>query len=372
MAGRVDVAILGAGNGGIAAAADLGLRGFTCALCNRSPERLEPFIQLGGVETTGATGDAFVPAARITPDLGEAVAGADIAMLTVPASGQEFYARALAPIVKPEQLIVLNASNTGAALHVARLLAEGGAPPVTIVELNSLTYICRMVSPTKINISGRAKTTRAAVLPTAAREDAFARFRRLYPQAELMENVLVTSLTNLNAVLHPPGMLMNAGWIEHTAGNFYYYYEGTTPAVARAIEAVDRERMSIVAAYGIAAPSFLDFFHKAGYTSERAWAAGSIFEAMKDSIPNRYIKAQSNLEGRYIKEDVAFGLVPMRAFAEPAEVATPTIDAFIHLASIATGVDYMETGLTARRLGLEGATRADVDRLVQTGPWGVR
>lgn len=368
---RVDVAILGAGNGGLAAAADLGLRGFTCALTNRSADRLEPLRQRGGVESSGATGDVFVPIARITPDLPAAVEDADIIMLTVPASGQEFYSRALAPLVRPRQLIVLNASNTGSALHVARLLAEGGAPPVTIVELNSLTYICRLASPTRINISGRARTARAAVLPATERESGFAGFRRLYPQADLVESVLATSLTNFNAVLHPPGMLLNAGWIEHTAGDFLYYYEGTTPAVARAIEAVDGDRLRVAAAYGIATGSFLDFFHAAGYTSERAWAAGSVFEAMKDSVPNRYIKAQPNLEGRYITEDIAFGLVPLRVFAAAAGVATPTVEAFIHLASVATGVDYDESGLTAARLGLEGADRSEVLNLVERGPWGI-
>ncbi|MCL6645880.1 MAG: NAD/NADP octopine/nopaline dehydrogenase family protein [Dehalococcoidia bacterium] len=370
MTDRVDVAILGAGNGGIAAAADLGMRGFSVSLCNRSRERLEPFMRLGGVEMTGALGDATVPVQRITPDIDEAVRGAEVIMLTVPASGQAYYAEALAPLLRSHQLVVLNASNTGSALHVGRILAERGAPPVTIVELNSLTYICRMVSPTKINITGPAKTSRMAALPASARDEAYAKFRRLYAHAEPVESVLVTSLTNLNAVLHPPGMVMNAGWIEHTAGQFYYYYEGTTPSVARGIEAVDRERQRIAAAYGLTLPTFLDFFYQAGYTSRRAWEARSIFEAMKDSVPNRYIKSQPNLEGRYIKEDVAFGLVPMRALAEPVGVDTPTVSAFINLASVATGVDYLQTGLNAERLGLVGASRSDVERLAREGPWG--
>ncbi len=38
----IDVAVLGAGNGGVAVAADLGVRGFRVALCNRSRERPTP------------------------------------------------------------------------------------------------------------------------------------------------------------------------------------------------------------------------------------------------------------------------------------------------------------------------------------------
>lgn len=366
---RVDVAVLGAGNGGAAAAADLGLRGFRVALCNRSPERLEPFRRLGGVELTGALGDAFVPIARITEDVAEAVAGADVVMLTVPAPGQAYYAEALAGCLRPDQLVVLNASNTGSALHVARLLAERGAPPVPVVELNSLTYICRMASPTRVNLTGPARTVRMATLPVDASPEAVPRVHRYYPQAEPVEHVLVTSLTNLNAVLHPAGMLMNAGWIEHTAGQFYYYYEGTTPAVARAIEALDRERQAVAAAYGVQTATFLDFFYRAGYTSRRAWEARSVFEALRDSVPNRYIKAPPNLEGRYIQEDIGFGLVPLHAFAQRVDVAVPTVEAFIHLASVATGVPYQRTGLTAERLGIAGASREEVVELARRGPW---
>jgi len=369
---RRNVAILGAGNGGIAAAADLGMRGFSISLCNRSRERLEPFLRLGGVEMTGALGDATIPLACITTDVGEATEGADIIMLTVPAPGQQYYAETLAGCLTTDQLIVLNASNTGSAMHVARILMDHGAPPVPIIELNSLTYICRMASPTKVNITGPARTIRCGALPLAAAEKACARFARYYPQAQRVESVLATSLTNMNAVLHPPGMLMNAGWIEHTAGQFAYYYEGTTPAVARAIDALDAERRSVARAYEIDTPSFLEFFYRAGYTSRRAWEAQSVLEALRDSVPNRYIKAPPNLEGRYIQEDIGFGLVPLHAFARVVGVPVPVSEAFIRLASVATGVDYHDDGLNAERLGIAGSDRAGVERLAREGPIGGR
>ncbi|MDQ7828043.1 MAG: NAD/NADP octopine/nopaline dehydrogenase family protein [Armatimonadota bacterium] len=366
---RIDVAVLGAGNGGVAAAADLGLRGFRVALCNRSPERLLPFQRLGGVEVTGAPGEATVPVGRITTEVAEAVRGAEVVMLTVPAPGQSFYVDQLAHCLEPGQLVVLNASNTGSALHVARRLADRGAPPVPVVEFNTLTYICRMVSPTRVNITGPARTVAAGVLPARLREDACRRLARYYPQLQPVPTVLVTSLSNFNAVLHPAGMVLNTGWVEHTAGQFYYYYEGTTPGVARAIEALDRDRQAIARAYGVETPSFLEFFYRAGFTSRRAWEAGSVFEALRDSVPNRYIKAPPNLEGRYIEEDVGYGLVPMAAFAQAAAVSVPTVDALIHLASVVTGVDYRAVGLHAGRLGIAGATRAEVERLAANGPW---
>ena len=47
------IAVLGAGNGGCAAAADLGARGFEFRLYNRSRERLAPLLERGGLERHG-------------------------------------------------------------------------------------------------------------------------------------------------------------------------------------------------------------------------------------------------------------------------------------------------------------------------------
>ncbi len=51
-------------------------------------------------------------------------------------------------------------------------------------------------------------------------------------------------------------------------------------------------------------------------------------------------------------EDVGFGLVPIAALGELAGVKTPTIDALIQLAGIATATDFRADGLTLDRMGL--------------------
>ena len=67
------IAVLGAGNGGCAAAADLGSRGFEVRLYNRSRARLEPMIERGGLDRRGAAGEGFVELSLITDDLASAI-----------------------------------------------------------------------------------------------------------------------------------------------------------------------------------------------------------------------------------------------------------------------------------------------------------
>ena len=66
-------------------------------------------------------------------------------------------------------------------------------------------------------------------------------------------------------------------------------------------------------------------------------------------------------------EDVGYGLVPMAALGRLAGVPTPTIDALVHLAGLALGIDYARDGLTLEKLGLAGKSPAEFTRFVTEG-----
>jgi opine dehydrogenase len=168
-------------------------------------------------------------------------------------------------------------------------------------------------------------------------------------------------------VFHPPGMLMNAGWIEATGGDFLFYNQGITPGVARVTAAVDAERMAVAAALGVPAIPFLQTFYEFGATTAEAYASGDIARACRESAPNATIKSPPSLDDRYIHEDVGTGLVPMAALGRLAGVPTPTMDALVHLASLALGIDFARTGLTLEKLGVAGMTPQALLRFVEEG-----
>lgn len=57
----------------------------------------------------------------------------------------------------------------------------------------------------------------------------------------------------------------------------------------------------------------------------------------------------------------------MAALGRLAGVATPTIDALVHLAGSAVGIDYASDGLTLEKLGLSGKSAAELIRFVTEG-----
>jgi opine dehydrogenase len=165
-----------------------------------------------------------------------------------------------------------------------------------------------------------------------------------------LTNVLEADLQNINAVLHPPGMICAGAWIEATGGDFRFYGEATTPAVARVLDAVDHERLALCRRFGLPAVPFPELFRRAGFTGTH----DTVFNAVRYSGPIQAIKAPAGLDHRYLHEDVGWGLVPWLHLADATATPAPTIRALVQLAGVLNGVDYATTGLSLAGMGLAG------------------
>jgi opine dehydrogenase len=367
------IAVLGAGNGGCAAAADLGARGFEVRLYNRSRERLEPLLERGGLERHGAIGEGFVELALITDDLGRAVDGADLVMLTVPISAHPFYARQLGPLLPPDGVLFLNPGHMGGGLFMAHEIHRlTGRADVRTCEVSTLAYACRMRGPAAVNVMGVMRTLPFAAFPGRWRDELLALLQPLYPSLVPASHVLETGFLDINAVEHPPQIICNAGWVEHTRGDYLFYYEGTTPSVGRVIDTLDRERMAVAAAAGVPTRPFVQVFAEMGYTTEDAAREGTAYAALQESAPNRWIKGPKSLDHRYLHEDVGWGLVPWAELGRSLGVPTPVMDALITLGSALNGRDYRREGLTLERLGLAGKRSGELAGYLLDGIGGPR
>lgn len=351
------VAVLGAGNGGCAIAADLTLRGFEVRLYNRSPGRISPIREQGGLTVTGVLGQHFLALDLVTNNLEQAVGGADVIVISVPITGLEHYASVLPPLLESDQLVMLDPGHMGGGLffaHEARRVA--GIEVHNLCETATLTHICRMEGPARIGIFSLSTELLFAALPADQTDRLYRPLQKLFPNIVKASNVLHTGLQDLNAVEHPPQALCNVGWLESTKGDYYFYSEGTTPGVARVIEAVDRERMALADRLNVPTSSFVDAFHAFGLTTDSAAQTGRVYEAMQASEPNRYIKGPSSLDHRYIHEDVGWGLVPWIHLADLVDEPVPTMRALTVIASEINEIDYLNEGLTKERMGI-----ADLD-----------
>ena len=361
------IAILGSGHGGCAAAVDLTARGFEVNLHIRRKNRADEIQSKGGLTGKGVQ-TGFFPIAKITTDLSEAIDGVDLIMLVVPSVAHKYYAAALAQTLDGKTPIFLNPGHTGGGLHFTHELRKNGySGPLRTCETVTLTYISRMQNATEVSIFSYTTNLGFAAFPGKHQNELFELVSTIYPNIVKATNVLETGLSNINAIFHPPGMILNTGWIERTKGDFFFYKEGITEGVGRAIDLIDSERIQICGALDIKAKPFIDIFFEAGLTTENARATRSISIACEESEANALLRSPTSLDHRYIHEDVGFGLTAFSALAGLGKIKVPVIESFIQIASSITEYDYSKIGLTLEKLGLNGVKLEKLHDFLEEG-----
>jgi opine dehydrogenase len=100
-------------------------------------------------------------------------------------------------------------------------------------ETNTLTYIARKSDPKTINISNVAGNVYISSLPSQNLNDLMQKTSWFFPGLQTQTSVIGTSLRNVNAIMHPPGMILAAVWIETAGGMWDFYFDAATPAVER-------------------------------------------------------------------------------------------------------------------------------------------
>jgi opine dehydrogenase len=173
-------------------------------------------------------------------------------------------------------------------------------------------------------------------------------------------NVLACGLSAMNPVVHPAGVLMNAGRVERSRGEFYFYDEGVTPAVCDVIMALDRERRALGQALGFKLLSVEEAFHAAGFGP-----AGDLWATINGSRMLTQLRAPGAINTRWLTEDVPYGLATWAALGDQLGIDTPVMDSLTKLGLVVTRLEGEECGRGLTELGLEGLDAAGMIAAVE-------
>ncbi len=332
------IAVLGSGNGALASAHEWSGAGHDVALWGAGTHgaSIERIAETGVVEGQGLFGGAAA-VRHAGRDLGVALEGAQLALVVAPAFAHTTMAESLRGHLRADLAVAVVPSACAGAVVVKRALGLDLADDTYLIgETSTLPYGCRIVAPGVVRVTTRVKDgLYAAALPSGRTPELVALLNTVWPQVEAARNVLQTSLQNANPVLHPALMLLNASRIENTGGDFLFYTDGVTPASARLIEALDRERIALGSALGVDIIPDPEMGLRQGYLSEATYLTG-----YNRGIGFAGSRAPSTLDFRYLTEDVPYGLVFWSELARQVGVPTPAIDTVISLASILMDTDY--------------------------------
>ena len=358
------VTVIGAGAGGAAAAVELTQRGHQVMLWGRSARTVEPFQQAGGIEYEGVLGEGLAEPVLITTDIHQALRECEAIVCAVPTFSHAAVARLLADQDTTGHIpVVLNPGHTGGALEFSAVYRRAGRTAPPIAEFSTLTYVARKYQPQRVTVTGRAKKVRIAALPggTQAMEAAQA----LFSCASPVRDVLAADLSNVNMVLHPPGAVLGASWVEATRGEFTFYVDGMTQGVARVMRALDDERRAVARAYGHTLPGLIVEMQQIGTVEPDIADTEDFAAAIAGGAANRRIKAPDSLSHRYYLEDFGHGLLPFMDFAGIAGVRVPVANALLDLAETLIGGSYRANGRTAEAMGVAGLDREGLISLVR-------
>jgi opine dehydrogenase len=356
------VTVLGAGAGGAAAVAELVAAGHEVSFWGRSPATLEPFQRQAGIAYEGVLGEGLAKPKLITMDLSRALDEADVALVCLPTFAHADIARGMAQasLAVP---VVLNPGHTGGALEFAEATRAAGRAPPPIAEFSTLTYVARKYHPGRVTVTGAAKWVRLAALPDG--EAAATAARTLFKNAAIMPDVLACDLANINMVLHAPGAILGAAWVEATSGDFTFYVQGMTPGVARVMRALDDERRAVARAFGHDLPGVAAEMQAIGTVEAHVHNTDDLVAAISSGEANRRIKAPDSLAHRYYREDFGHGLLPFTALATIADVAVPVAESLLKIGETLLGAGFARHGRTAARMGIAGLDKTGLMALVK-------
>lgn len=357
--------VIGAGHGGKAMAAHLALMGFAVTLYNRTFANVAPIKMRRGIDLdsheSGPRG--FGQLALVTSDMGEALAEADVVMVAVPSSAHTDIASAAAPHLRDGQIVVLNPGRTlGAIEFVKNLCDHSCLADVTVAEAETFIYASRSEGPAQARIFRIKEAVPLAALPATRTPKVLEVLAPAYPQFIDGMDVLHTGLNNMGAIFHPALTLLNAGRIESTGGDFQFYIDGVTPSVARVLEVLDRERVTVASALGLRARTGLEWLQLA-YNATGA----DLYEAIQNQPGYKGIMAPTTLKHRYITEDVPMSMVPIAALGQRYGVSVRGMDSIIRLACIVHRTDYLRRGRTLDKLGIERLSVSELTRYAKEG-----
>jgi len=354
------IAVIGAGNGGFALAADLALNGWRIHLyeLSRFEENIIPLKEKGGINITGVANTGFARLNKITTDMGEAVEDAAIILVNTVALAHEEIAALLAPHLKDGHGIFI-IPGSGGSFVFKKVFAEAGIEAeVFIAGTYTLPYGCRKTDSTTVNVSRLLGDQLLAALPSRDNEKVLETFRRLYPESFLMTNALEVAICNPNIILHPAATMLSMSRIEHTGGDFGLYQEGFSPSVMKVLDALDRECLCVQKGLGLPGSSFRGLF-------ERRYHRG--FDEQFSTMRKLGSRGPFDVKTRYITEDVPVGMALISSIGRWLGIPTPTYDSVIHLCGIMNDTDYWKEGRTLERLGLSNMSLEDLIRFIETG-----
>ncbi|MFT3816763.1 MAG: NAD/NADP octopine/nopaline dehydrogenase family protein [Rubrivivax sp.] len=287
---------------------------------------------------------------RLAADAAALCSEAELLVVAVPANGHRAVIDALLPALRSGQRVLISSMASLSALYLHEAAQRRGLD-VPVIALASTVLTARRTAPGEVRVLARRARLGLSALPGSAAEGALALCRSLFGDVfERQASALTTVLSNVNPISHGPLALFNWTRIERAEAWPQYHY--LTPHVAAVIERLDAERRALAAAFSVALPPLDQHFARSfGTRSATIADIAAELHAARGGPPG-----PTDVQTRFLHEDVPYGLVFNEALAQVAGLALPATRTVIDAASLVCGVDFRAGNDLIAPLGLHRET----------------
>ncbi len=357
------VTVLGGGNTAFSVAARLSHLGHSVCMLEHPnfSDVVEPLLETRVINLEGVLETGPVSIEKVTTDPREALAFSDLLLLIVPAYAHKPFAELCGPYITEGHTTVIMPGTLG-SLEWKQIVSEFGVKNITVGEVDTAPYVCRKTSSSSAVIWGEVSTLGLGVLPSSKSNKVEEMISSLFSNVSSYKDVVECGLSAMNPVVHPAGVLMNAGRVEYSRGEFYFYEEGVSVSVSKVIEQVDSERRNIGHALGYELVLVGEAFHQAGFGP-----AGSIWEAINGSHMLTRLKAPGSLESRWLTEDIPYGIGLWSKLGRQYGVISPVMDSLVNIGSVVMGLDGWDEGRSLKDLGITNMSEEELRKYLDTG-----
>jgi opine dehydrogenase len=360
MADIKKIAVVGAGNGGFMAAADMGSQGYETALFSRSMSKVQGVKDKGGIEVldidskpTGVFGKVACATSRIE----EAVKEAQVILNPVPFFVCEEYARLVAPHLEEGQ-VVLYLGKGGASLTWAKVLKEMNVnKKVYLADCNTLPYGASRKGDHQVRLENRVQNLIIATFPGNDIGHVCSVVETIFHKKNGYEirrgqNAIDSILVDYNAITHTPPMICNAGRLDMGEEDFHLFgKKENTRSVVRLIKKIDRERMAIGKKIGLKQYTLEEEILMVKWNPNGEDHVLPLYDAIHTPFLE-VCEGPFTLDTRHLTEDIPYGLVTFSSLGRMLGVPTPVSDAVTTIAEVLLDRDFWEIGRTVETMGL--------------------
>ena len=288
--------------------------------------RAEPLQAVGVLQTSARI--------RIANDAAELCAGADVLLIALPVNAHRRVMDSLLPALRDGQVVIVSAMGSLSSLYLFERARQIGRN-LTVASFGTTVLTARRESATQVRVMTRRASVGVSALPATRVQTMVELCTALFGDGfEAQANTLASALANTNPIAHVPLALFN--WTRIERGEAWPQYHYMTPRVSAVIEQLDDERQALAHAFGLQVRTLAEHFTQSfGTTAQGLAATAAELHAKRGGPPG-----PTDLQTRYLTEDIPFGLVFGVALGDMAGAPMPATRMMIEVAALVSGHDF--------------------------------